>query len=596
MNNKKIGTIFLVAVLALAGIGISYAGLTDTISVYGTVKTGSVDLEIEDYSGTWVWKVYADDDETVITNNPDYSVPEDEGMLVSYAKGRDIAPNDPLNGDMPYDAAVEFSNLFPCIDFTADILFHYVGEIPCKVSDMNWDWTGDLIDLDDDGIPETDFITYLQQMWIDTDGLYGMTGGFYRCDEFGNILDPVDEVVVGYQLHYCNYFKLEVTIHLPQDNIFQGLQGSGYVDIGVIQWNDMCDEDGEADIEVIKTVDDPTPYVGEDITYTITAINHGPSPATDIVIEDILPDDVTYLSHVPSHGIFVYPLGQWQIPALAVGESATLDITCTVDPSGTTSPDFTQFCLILDGSGSISPNDWGIMKTGLANAIGDPTLFPHDGTVELTVIQFGVDSYCAQVEIPPTVVTSANVGSLTTTILAMVQGEGWTPMGAGIYLATNTMTASPNFDPTNRQVINLVSDGLPNVVTGPTDLCGTSSTTYAAGKQCAEDARNYMIAQLGMTADQDEFDAEAVGAGTDVSWLRDNMVWPEPGYDTWPPAGPGWVRYVDDYTEFADTIAEKFVIIFQEIENVATRISSDPVDPNPDNDQDSVQIHPVRPL
>ncbi|GAF91054.1 unnamed protein product, partial [marine sediment metagenome] len=72
---------------------------------------------------------------------------------------------------------------------------------------------------------------------------------------------------------------------------------------------------------------------------------------------------------------------------LAVGESVTLNITVNVNALTPT-----QMAMILDGSGSIFDNDWDIMLEGLATAIEDVGCFPHDGSVELTVIQFGGNS------------------------------------------------------------------------------------------------------------------------------------------------------------------------------------------------------------
>jgi len=43
---SKIGVIFLVSVLALAGLGISYAGWTDAINVTGSVQTGHVGFDV----------------------------------------------------------------------------------------------------------------------------------------------------------------------------------------------------------------------------------------------------------------------------------------------------------------------------------------------------------------------------------------------------------------------------------------------------------------------------------------------------------------------------------------------------------------------
>ena len=71
--------------------------------------------------------------------------------------------------------------------------------------------------------------------------------------------------------------------------------------------------------------------------------------------------------------------------SLEIGESVCLTITAIVVL--TSEP--TQLAMILDGSGSISSSDWNLMREGLARSIENASIFPHDGNVELTVIQFG---------------------------------------------------------------------------------------------------------------------------------------------------------------------------------------------------------------
>ncbi|NBP89272.1 MAG: DUF11 domain-containing protein, partial [Planctomycetia bacterium] len=44
-----------------------------------------------------------------------------------------------------------------------------------------------------------------------------------------------------------------------------------------------------ADLEVIKTVDNPTPNVGDTITFTVTVTNNGPDTATGVEITDTFP-------------------------------------------------------------------------------------------------------------------------------------------------------------------------------------------------------------------------------------------------------------------------------------------------------------------
>src|SRR5262249_44537645 len=52
----------------------------------------------------------------------------------------------------------------------------------------------------------------------------------------------------------------------------------------------------QADLQVNKMVSNPTPNVGDTITYTITVINSGPDPATDVTVQDVLPAGVSFVS------------------------------------------------------------------------------------------------------------------------------------------------------------------------------------------------------------------------------------------------------------------------------------------------------------
>lgn len=89
------------------------------------------------------------------------------------------------------------------------------------------------------------------------------------------------------------------------------------------------------DLQLTKTVDNPTPNEGDTIIYTVTLTNNGPNPATNIDITDILPTGVSYDSHIGSAGN--YDAGKqnstwvWSHNSLAIAASETLAITATVD-------------------------------------------------------------------------------------------------------------------------------------------------------------------------------------------------------------------------------------------------------------------------
>ncbi|HOK73194.1 MAG TPA: DUF11 domain-containing protein [Methanothermobacter sp.] len=86
-----------------------------------------------------------------------------------------------------------------------------------------------------------------------------------------------------------------------------------------------------ADIKVIKTVDNSTPNYGDEVTFRITVTNLGPDNATNIILEDKLPDGLIYQSHQTSQGT-CYPLACiWMVGALNAGSSATLNFTVLVN-------------------------------------------------------------------------------------------------------------------------------------------------------------------------------------------------------------------------------------------------------------------------
>jgi uncharacterized repeat protein (TIGR01451 family) len=86
-----------------------------------------------------------------------------------------------------------------------------------------------------------------------------------------------------------------------------------------------------ADLAVTKVVDNPTPHENDPITYTITVTNAGPGDATGVELTDLLPTGVTYVSDAPSQGSYTSGTGLWNIGGIAIGDSATLDISATVD-------------------------------------------------------------------------------------------------------------------------------------------------------------------------------------------------------------------------------------------------------------------------
>ncbi len=152
------------------------------------------------------------------------------------------------------------------------------------------------------------------------------------------------------------------------------------------------------DLVVTKSVDDQTANVGEDVTFTIGVTNSGPDIANGVVIRDLLPAGLTYVSNTPDAGTsYNSTTGDWTVGTLAAGLSATLTLEATV--VGASASTNTAAVLAADEPQSSTANDsatatvtpphaeLGITKSAASQRpnVGDPDSFT------LTVTNYGPD-------------------------------------------------------------------------------------------------------------------------------------------------------------------------------------------------------------
>ena len=91
----------------------------------------------------------------------------------------------------------------------------------------------------------------------------------------------------------------------------------------------------QANVGIVKTVNNATPNVGSNVIFTLTANNAGPSAAAAVSVTDVLPAGYTYVSNTaPTAGTFASGTGIWTIGTMANGASATMKITATVNAAG----------------------------------------------------------------------------------------------------------------------------------------------------------------------------------------------------------------------------------------------------------------------
>jgi hypothetical protein len=218
---KKIGLLCLALVLALGALGVGYAHWTDTIYIEGTVNTGSVDINVEYYSGTDIYKdltsegivtVYwvKDADGNVVWSS---GTPPVNGLLVAWAAA---AP-----GPADDTVVITYNNTFPCQTLVADFIVHYTGSIPAMVDAEFTSADQWLIDLWDSGDA----------------GAYGALVDMDPAKGF-EYLETIEELPI--QMHYCDYAKVWLWLHLPQDDSLMNRTGNFTATITATQWN-LCD-------------------------------------------------------------------------------------------------------------------------------------------------------------------------------------------------------------------------------------------------------------------------------------------------------------------------------------------------------------------
>ncbi|MBB5209380.1 DUF11 domain-containing protein [Chiayiivirga flava] len=143
-----------------------------------------------------------------------------------------------------------------------------------------------------------------------------------------------------------------------------------------------------ADLSIVKTapggVNANSPF-----TYVLSAANAGPEPATEVIVTDVLPAEVTFVdSSCPT--TLVGNTVTWSIGDMALGDVA--ECTITVDPVAESCVGITNTATI-DGAESdfTTSNNSSTVSNGGGNVVGDPSFETSlvDNTWTQTSATFG---------------------------------------------------------------------------------------------------------------------------------------------------------------------------------------------------------------
>jgi uncharacterized repeat protein (TIGR01451 family) len=127
----------------------------------------------------------------------------------------------------------------------------------------------------------------------------------------------------------------------------------------------------EAELALVKSVAPSSVPPGANAVFTLTVTNNGPAAAANTVVTDTLPAGLTYVGNDCGAG-FAAPTLTWNVGTLAIGASATCNVTVTVDQAGS----FTNGALATsDGTDTVPANNSAAATvTGQVNIVEVPTL------------------------------------------------------------------------------------------------------------------------------------------------------------------------------------------------------------------------------
>ncbi|MGH1438402.1 MAG: SdrD B-like domain-containing protein, partial [Lewinella sp.] len=98
--------------------------------------------------------------------------------------------------------------------------------------------------------------------------------------------------------------------------------------------DDVCGDVPTADLSLVKVVDNNMPDVGDIVTFTITVTNEGPQNATNVEVEDVVPNGYNNIGNISNGGSAVDNVITWTGINLAVGQEQSVTFTATVQAPG----------------------------------------------------------------------------------------------------------------------------------------------------------------------------------------------------------------------------------------------------------------------
>lgn len=155
-----------------------------------------------------------------------------------------------------------------------------------------------------------------------TKGNYDVKSGIWTIDSLAPETDETLNI-------YCKVNKIGKILNFVSVNSTQ------------YDWNESNNHDNEsvnavkiADLSVIKLINNSNPNYNDLIKWTIIVSNNGSNMATGVIVNDLLPKSVEYISSYLSKGFYNPVNGIWDVGNLNAGEKLQLNIVSKIVKTG----------------------------------------------------------------------------------------------------------------------------------------------------------------------------------------------------------------------------------------------------------------------
>jgi len=218
----------------------------------------------------------------------------------------------------------------------------------------------------------------------------------------------------------------------------------------------------QVDLSVVKTAQPSPATAGGQLTYTFTTTNNGPMNATGVMLSDVLPSGVTYVSSSSSQGTVTSSNGALsvQLGNLANGATATTTVVVSVSPNA---------------AGSLTNT------VTVAGSQADPNLSNNTSTVTTPVVASADLSLvktasAAQVKPGDPLTYTFNVGNLGPSNATGVTIVDTLPTGFTYSSANGDLSATVNGQTLTLTIANLAAGATTSVTVSGT-VASTASGT-----------------------------------------------------------------------------------------------------------------------